>query len=59
MDMCLGFVECDIEVPDHLRDHFSEMTPTLKNVDFCLDEVGEFMQQYAKEHSIEDVPHRL
>ena len=23
-----GFVECDIEVPDHLKDYFSEMTPT-------------------------------
>ena len=50
-----GFVECDTEVPDHLRDHFSEMTPIFKNVDVCLDDIGEFMQNYAKEHSIKDV----
>ena len=54
-----GFVECDIEVPDHLKECFSEMTAKLKNVDVCLDDVGEFMQNYAKEHSIKDVPRRL
>ena len=35
------------------------MTPILKNVDDCLDDIGEFMQNYAKEHSIKDVPRRL
>ena len=30
-----GFVECDIEVPDHLEEYFSEMTSILKNVDVC------------------------
>ena len=53
------FVECDIEVPDHLKEYFSEMTPIFKNVDVCLDDVGEFMQNYAKEHNIKNVPHRL
>ena len=54
-----GFVECDIEVPDHLKEYFSEMTPIFtKNVDVCLD-VGEFMQEYAKQHNIKDVPCRL
>ena len=54
-----GFVECDIEVPDHLKEYFSEMTPIFKNHDVSLDNVGEFMQNYAKEHSIKDVPQRL
>ena len=35
------------------------MTPIFKNDDVCLDDVGEFMQNYAKEHSIKDVPRRL
>ena len=35
------------------------MTPIFKNVDVCLDDIGELMQQYAKEHSIKDVPRRL
>ena len=59
-DGCLfGFVECDIEVPDHLKKYFLEMTPILKNVNICLDDIGEFMQEYAKEHSIKDVLCRL
>ena len=55
----VGFLECDIEVPDHLKEYFSEMTPILKNVDVCLDDVGEFMQEYAKQKNIKDVPRRL
>ena len=35
------------------------MTPILKNVDVCLDDVGEFMQEYAKQHNIKDVPCHL
>ena len=35
------------------------MTPILKNVDVCLDDVGEFMQQYTEEHSIKDASHHL
>ena len=54
-----GFVKCDIEVPDHLKEYFSEMTPVLKNIDVCLGDVGEFMQEYAKQHNIKDVPRRL
>ena len=54
-----GFVECDTEVPDHLKEYFSEMTPIFKNVNVSLDDVEEFMQEYAKEHFIKDVPDRL
>ena len=54
-----GFVECDIEVPGHLKEYFSEMTPIFKNVDVCLDDIGEFMQNYAKEHNIKNVLHHL
>ena len=35
------------------------MTPIFKNVDVCLDHVGEFMQEYAKQHNIKDVARRL
>ena len=35
------------------------MTPIFKNVDVCLDDIGEFMQHYDKEHSIKDVPRHL
>ena len=54
-----AFVECDIEVPDHLKEYFYEMIPVFRNVNVRLDDVGEFMQEYAKEHSTKDVPRRL
>ena len=47
-----GFFECDIEVLDHLKEYFSEMTPIFKNTDVSLKDIGEFMQEYAKDHSI-------
>ena len=54
-----GFVECDIEVPDHLKDYFNEMTPIFKNTEVSLKDVGQHMQDYAKEHNIKDIPCRL
>ena len=39
-----GFVECDIEVPDHLKEYFSEMTPIFKNTEASLKDVGQHMQ---------------
>ena len=53
-----GFVECDIEVPNHLKDYFSEMTPIFKNTEVSLKDVGQHTQEYAREH-IKDIPHRL
>ena len=35
------------------------MTPILKNVDVSLNDVGELMQEYAKQHNIKDVPRNL
>ena len=54
-----GFVECDIHVPEHLKDYFSEMTIIIKNTEVSLKDVGQHMQEYAKEHNIKDVPRRL
>ena len=51
-----GFVKYDIEVLDQLNEYFFEMTPIFKNVDVCLNDVGELMQEYAKQHNIKDVP---
>ena len=59
-DGCLfGFVECDIEVPDHPKDYFSEMNPIFKNTEVSLKDVGQHMQEYAKEYKIKDIPRRL
>ena len=54
-----GFVECDVQVPQSLGKQFEEMTPIFINTEVNLKDVGEFMQEYAKEHNIKDTPRRL
>ena len=39
-----GCVLCDIEVPDSLKDYFSEMCPIFKNVDICFEDIGDLMK---------------
>ncbi|KAG2775735.1 hypothetical protein PC129_g19558 [Phytophthora cactorum] len=50
-DNILGFLECDIRTPEHLRHYFSEMTPIFKNalID-CTDEkvIGTQMYEYNR-----------
>jgi hypothetical protein len=44
-DKLFGYVECDISVPEHLYEHFSEMCPIFKNIDIngTKDIIGEHM----------------
>ena len=53
-----GMVECDIEVPETLKDHFAEMTPIFKNTDISLDDIGPTMKEYAETHKIMNTPRR-
>ena len=34
-----GLVQCDLHVPEHLRDYFSEMPPIFKNTTISRDEI--------------------
>ena len=43
-----GFVQCDIEVPEHLRDYFSTFPPIFENTAMSRDEIGNLMKQYAQ-----------
>ena len=53
-----GLVQCDISVPPHLEEHFSELQPIFKNTLISTDDIGPFMAQYAKEHKILTQPRR-
>ncbi|KAG2766991.1 hypothetical protein Pcac1_g21725 [Phytophthora cactorum] len=48
-DKIFGFLECDIQTPEHLKQYFGEMTPILKNtlID-CTDEniIGKHIYDY-------------
>ena len=47
-----SYVQCDIEVPEHLRDYFSNFPPIFKNSAVSRDEFGNLMKQYAEKETI-------
>ncbi len=53
-DKLFGYVECDIKVPAHLYDHFSEMCPIFQNIDIhgTKEIIGEHMNDYCIENNI-------
>ena len=54
-----GMIECDICVPEELREHFAEMQPVFKNTRLTLDDLGPFMRRYAEELNIMTTPRRM
>lgn len=53
-----GVVECDICVPEHLKEKFSEMTPIFKNVEISREDIGDYMRGFAEENKIMPRPRR-
>ena len=58
-DTFFGFLEVDIGVPDHLHSYFEEMPPLFCNTEVRLKDMGEFMQQFVKDHKLSEKPRRL
>ena len=57
-DTLFGCVECDIHVPESLREYFKEMCPIFKNTEISREDIGEFMKSYAEENNIMKQPRR-
>ena len=51
-----GYVQCDIEVPEHLRDYFSNFPPIFKNTAVSRDDIGDLMKEYAEKEGIMPQP---
>ena len=47
-----GYVQCDIEVPEHLRDYFSNFPPIFKNTVVSGDNIGNLMKEYAEKKGL-------
>ena len=47
-----GYVQCDIDVPEHLRDYFSNLPPIFKNTVVSKTDIGDLMKEYAEEEGI-------
>ena len=47
-----GMVECDVHVPEELREAFAEMPPIFKNTEVSLEDVSEGMRDYAEQNKL-------
>ena len=54
-----GYVQCDIEVPEHLRDYFSNFPLIFENTDVSRDDIGILIKQYAEKENIMVQPRRM
>ena len=54
-----GYVQPDIEIPEHLGDYFSNFPPTSKNTVVSRDDIGNVKKQYAQKKNIMVQPWRM
>ena len=54
-----GYVQCDIEVPEHLRSYFSNVPPVIKNTVVSREDIGSLMREYAEKEKIMPQPRRM
>ena len=53
-----GYVQCDIEIPEHLRIFFSNFPPIFKNTVVSRADIGTLMTEYAEKENIMAQPRR-
>ncbi len=58
-DNFFGCIECDIHVPDHLYDKFSEMSPIFCTTEINFNDIGAHMQEFARMHNISQSSRKL
>ena len=54
-----GYVQCDIEVAENLREAFAYFPPICKNIKVGRDDIGTFMKEYAEKEGILTQPRRM
>ena len=51
-----SYVQCDIEVPEHLQSYFSNVLPIFKNSEVSREDIGPLMREYAEKENIMPQP---
>ena len=54
-----GYVQCDVEVPEHLRSYFSNFPPIFNNTVVSREDIGNLMREYAEKENIMAQPRRM
>ena len=55
----IGYVQSDIELPEHLKKYFSNFPPLFKNNVVSRPDIGNLMRGNAKEEGIMSQPRRM
>ena len=54
-----GFVQCDIHVPEQLREQFAKLFPIFKNINVWRQDIGPLMWKYAKKVGLMNQPAQM
>ena len=54
-----GCVQCDIEVPEHLRSYFSNFLPIFRNTVISKEDIGNVLREYAEKENTMAQPGRM
>ena len=54
-----GYVQCETEVPEHLRSYFSNFPPIFKNTVVSREDIGNLMKEYAEKENFMVQPRRM
>ena len=54
-----GYVQSDIEVPEHLRSYFSNFLPIFKITEVSREDIGPLMREYAEKENNMPQPRRM
>ena len=56
---CFGYVQCDIEVPEELKEKFANFPPIFKNTNVGRRDIGSLMQHYAEKQGLLCQPRKM
>ena len=54
-----GYVQCDIEVPEKLRENFANFPPVFNNILVSKKDIGDLLKTYAEEEGIMSQPRKM
>ena len=58
-DKLFGYVQCDLAVPDGLKNKFSKFPPIFKNFNVSRADIGDYMRDYAIDNDLLKQPQRM
>ena len=58
-DKLFGYVQCDLELPEELRERFANFPPIFKNFDVGRENIGKFMLEYTEKNALLLKPQRM